>query len=136
MTNILKEISTYDLETHTPYPTFEFILKETGEDMVINNESNFDKAKAQLRQFTDTAKDFIMSKKPKHTADYMEYLIATKEEWRMEFLRFVAMVVMDFYAGVDIFNGEMSKRAENRYNAGVLKTMYFKPYKYNYRVGY
>lgn len=146
MTNILTHISTYDFETHTPYPTLEFIKTETGEDLVENNGSNVHKAQAQLRQFTDAAYSILKdSKMTLDTINRLEYKIATDEEYRMAFLKYVAKVIFALYNTNAAFlfkeDGKhgldkLPTLVRDYVKSSVLNVGKFLPFKYEYRVGY
>lgn len=88
--------SVYDSDTHTPYPTINFILSQTGENMT-NLAGTELRANAEIRQLTDEFKRYLQMNKLRETFNYMEYLIATKQEWRFDFVKAVASAIYNEY---------------------------------------
>lgn len=141
MTEILKDISTYDIENHTPYPTLGFIKQETGEDL-ISNQGNEQRAIAFVKQVTDIS--FSILKQSKDTLDTinrLEYLIATDEEYRLLFLNYVCKVIYamftygaDFLEKNEGINGLPSM--VKSYVLGSKLSLGKWVFDYKYRVGY
>lgn len=96
MTNILTDISTYAINDHLPFPTTDYIKYETGFDLFFESGSQ-EKADALVRTYTRTAWDVLRSQKTLQTANALEYLIATNEEYRRAFLVYVAVFVSAVY---------------------------------------
>lgn len=146
MTKILQDISIYDINTHTPYPTLAYILQQTGEDIQLNVGGTQTKAKAIVRQITDTCYNILKdSKDTIETINILEYKIAVDETYRRAFLEYVATAVFVTYNfGADWLFDESDKKGLNRLpimvktkvSASVLNVGTFPPFNYNYRVGY
>jgi hypothetical protein len=144
MTNILTSISTYDLTSHTPYPKLEYILEQTGEDLITASDEA--KAKAQVYSFTKTAKNFLFSSKLPETRRQLEYLIATDEDYRLAFLDYVVSFIQDvFLVGVDNFFKPTSKldvtevlspKTKSFITGSILSASVFKYFHFEYHVGY
>lgn len=144
-TNILSDMSTYDINTHTAYPKLSFIRQEIGEDIVANQGTE-DKALSYVRQMTDVA--FSILKESKDTLDTinrLEYKIATDEEYRLTFIKYVAKVIYaTLIYGADYLFLESDKRGIDRLpimiksyvQSSVLSVGVFKYFKYDYHVGY
>lgn len=104
MTEILSEISYYDKHLHLPVPKLSYIKERTGFDLYLEVGSEL-KAKAYVKTYTKAAWDYLRSSKIMETANAMEYLIATKENWRGEFLEYVIALINSIYitGGVEVF---------------------------------
>ena len=96
MTNILKDISTYSIRDHLPFPKLEFIKKETGFD-IFQESGNEEKAQALIRTYTKTAWNALRAIKTQDTTNKLEYLIATDERYRYAFLEYVSTFVSAIY---------------------------------------
>jgi hypothetical protein len=146
MTNILTSISTYDINTHTPYPTLAYIKEETGEDMTLNEGGNSSRAKALSKQVTDYA--YLILKETKDSLDTinrLEYKIATDEAYRLSFLKYVCAVISAMYViGSDFLYHDNGKKGLDRlppivrpYITGsILSVGKFERFEYRYHVGY
>lgn len=98
-----KSGSVYDFNLHLPVPTLEKLRAETGIDLLAfaGNET---KARADLKMHTLTAKNILMGSKTRNSASDMEYLIATNETYRNDFVSYVCSFVYDI-----LFNGLLEK---------------------------
>lgn len=98
-----KSGSVYDFNLHMPIPTLEKLRAETGIDLLAfaGNET---KAKADLKMHTLTAKNILMGSKTRNSANDIEYLIATNETYRNDFISYVCSFVYDI-----LFNGLLEK---------------------------
>lgn len=145
-TNILSNISEYDPINHLPYPTLGYILVETGEDIIVNQGNNEVKAKAFVRQMTNTAWRILKQSKIVDTANRLEFLIATNEEYRKAFLDYVCSFIYDmFLVGVDSFLNTtkelnildtLSAKTKSFIEGSILSVGRFAWFPYDYRVGY
>jgi hypothetical protein len=98
-----KSGSVYDFNLHMPVPTLEKLRAETGIDLLAfaGNET---KARADLKMHTLTAKNILMGSKTRNSANDMEYLIATNETYRNDFISYVCSFIYDI-----LFNGLLEK---------------------------
>lgn len=145
-TNILNDISVYDPISHLPYPTLGFIHLETGENIVENQGGNEIKAKAFVKQITNTAWRILSQSKTKETANRLEYLIATNPDYRKSFLDYVCSFIYDmFLNGVDNFLNPtdelnlvdtMTAKTKSFIEGSLLGVSRFAWFPYEYRVGY
>lgn len=147
MTTILQDISKYDINTHTPYPTLAYILLQTGEDIQLNMGGSQVKAEALVRQVTDACYNILKdSKDTLDTINRLEYKVATDETYRRAFLEYVATALFVTYNfGADwLYSDDSDKKGINRLpimvktkvSASVLNVGKFPTFNYNYRVGY
>lgn len=146
MTNILKDISTYDINTHTPYPTLEFIKDKTGEDVQLNQGGTKEQAQALVRQVTDACYNILKdSKDTLDTINRLEYKIATDETYRYAFIDYVATAVYAMYNfGADFLYKDEGKKGldrlplmvKSKVQSSVLAVGKFLYFTYDYRVGY
>jgi len=145
MTNILTDISTYDTKKHTAYPTLEYVLETTGEDLIAN-QGDVLKGKAFLKQITETAFNILKQSKIKDTANRLEYLIATNEAYRQAFLDYVCSFIYDlYYGGVDVLlsptdklklTNTLSPKTKSYVEGSLLGIDRFVWFHYDYHVGY
>jgi hypothetical protein len=98
-----KSGSVYDFNLHLPVPTLEKLRAETGIDLLAFTGTET-KAKADLKMHTLTAKNILMGSKTRNSASDMEYLIATNETYRNDFISYVCGFVYDI-----LFNGLLEK---------------------------
>lgn len=144
MTKILTDISTYDVAEHLPMPTLEFIRDETGFDL-FKETGDYEKAKTHLKVYTKTAWKVLASSKTIDTKNKIEFLIATKEDWRREFLDLVASFVTSVYqlGGMDFLSAtqnpdltrELPIIVQAQIKGGLLGLERI-ALTYDYRVGY
>lgn len=142
-TNILESISTYDSDSHIAYPTLDYILEETGEDLKQASDNDED-AVRRLKHMTKTAKRFLMCDKIFDTQKKLEYLIATDEDYRREWLEYVASFVHDvLLTGANVLNvpqGQLQEvlTAKTRafLESGLLNVKQFGYLEYTYHSGY
>lgn len=141
MTNILTSISTYDEISHTAFPKLEYILEQTGEDLIALSDEH--KAKAQVIQYTKTARNILFSSKLISTRNDLEYLIATNEDYRLAFIDYAVSFIQDVFlvgaesffkpsAGLDV----LSPKTRSFISGSILSTAQFKRIEYEYHVGY
>lgn len=98
-----KSGSVYDFNLHLPVPTLEKLRAETGIDLLAFTGTET-KAKADLKMHALKAKNILMSSKTRNSASDMEYLIATNETYRNDFISYVCSFVYDI-----LFNGLLEK---------------------------
>lgn len=124
--------SVYDLEAHTAYPTIQYIQNQTGESMITLSGNEL-KAKATIRQITDEVKQFLFNSKLRDTYNVLEYLIATKMNYRLEWIKSIANII---YAEYNM--SETRQEAIERVLKGsnLLSIERFTYIKYDYRKGY
>lgn len=124
--------SVYDLEAHTAYPTIQYILNQTGESMITLSGNEL-KAKATIRQITDEVKQFLFNSKLRDTYNVLEYFIATKMNYRLEWIKSIANII---YAEYNM--SETRQEAIERVLKGsnLLSIERFTYIKYDYRKGY
>lgn len=145
MTNILQDISKYDKNAHIPYPTINYVLQETGEDLVTNY-GNSAKAEAFIRQATKTAWNILRQSKIQETASALEYLIATNKDYRQAFLDYVCSFIFDIYTiGADEFfkiqneegllKNSLTTKTKSHIESGLLSAGRIN-IRYKYREGY
>lgn len=132
MIPINNDRSYYDLDKHTAYPTIDYILNETGENMIVLAGSEL-RAKAVIKQITDELKAYLSRYKLRETYNYMEYLIAFKNEWRNEFIKLVGNVIYSEY-NMEETREEAIERVFESSNLFSIER--FVNAKYKYRVGY
>ena len=132
-TDLDKTTSVYDYDTHTPYPTIQFILNQTGEDMTMLA-GNQIKAKAEIRQLTDEVKAVLFRNKLRNTYNDLEYLIATRADFRHDFIKTVAQILYQEYNNV---NDEKETIILNAIKGSTLLSIeHFTRIEYKYRDGY
>lgn len=144
MTNILQSISNYDIKKHLAYPTIGYIKEQTGEDILLNQEGNSERANAFVIQITQTCWNIIKSTKQSlDTISRLEYMIATDESYRQDFLDFVCSFIYDMYSvGAEkVFESSkpidsLSARTRALLETSKLSVGTFSPFEYQYRVGY
>lgn len=124
--------SVYDLDTHTAYPTVQYILNQTGENMITLTGNEL-KAKATIRQITDEVKQFLFNSKLRDTYNVLEYFIATNMNYRLEWIKSIANII---YAEYNM--SETRQEAIERVLKGsnLLSIERFTYIKYDYRKGY
>lgn len=124
--------SIYDVNTHTPYPTIDFIRQQTGEDMIVlvGNEL---KAQATIRQITDTFKRELRKYHLVNNFNFIEYLIATDDAWRFEFISTVAAIIYDHYNTTQELKDIMLEAIEG---SQLLRLKKILLRKYEYHKGY
>lgn len=124
--------SVYDLDTHTAYPTIQYIANQTGENMITLTGNEL-KAKATIRQITDEVKQFLFNSKLRDTYNVLEYLIATNMNYRLEWIKSIANII---YAEYNM--SETRQEAIERVLKGsnLLSIERFTYIKYDYRKGY
>lgn len=100
----MSDISYYDSVMHLPVPKLSFIKAQTGFDLYLETGDEL-KAKAYVKSYTKAAWDYLRSTKTMETANAMEYLIATDERWRSEFLLYVTALIQSVYmlGSVEVF---------------------------------
>lgn len=125
--------STYDLETHTPYPNNNFIKNETGEDMIVLVGSEL-KARAEIRQITDSFKRALRTYHLTNTFNVIEFLIATDKDWRSEFIKSVAAVIYAEYNTEETRDEAINRIIEQSHLLKIYK--FSERIEYTYRVGY
>lgn len=141
-----KSGSVYDFNLHMPVPTLEKLRAETGIDLLAFT-GNETKAKADLKMHTLTAKNILMGSKTRNSASDIEYLIATNETYRNDFISYVCSFVYDI-----LFNGLLEKlnnivdaedltanlsfRSFAMLKGSSLRNNQISGIKYVYRVGY
>ena len=144
MTNILTDISTYNDKDHLVYPTLEYILQETGEDIIVNQGSLL-KANAYVKQMTRLCWNILASSKDSlDTISRLEYKIATNETYRKDFIDYVVSFIYDLIVnGADTLFDTTKKGLEaltpktrSMVQSSSLSVGKFLPFEYNYRVGY
>lgn len=144
MTNILTDISTYDTNKHTVYPTLEYVKEETGIDLSQSTETE-EEALRRVKFITDQAKAIFMSTKLIKTADDFEYLFATNVEYRRAWLRYVIACIGGVLMGGadELFKStkddvitKLSAVAQAHLNSGVLASQLFTHLYYELHVGY
>ena len=132
-TDLDKTTSIYDYDTHTPYPTIQFILDQTGEDMIVLAGSKI-KARAEIRQLTDEVKSVLFRNKLRKTYNDLEYLIATKANFRYDFIKTVAQILYQEYNNV---NDDKETIILNGIKGSTLLSIeHFTRIEYKYREGY
>lgn len=132
-TDLDKTTSVYDYDTHTPYPTIQFILNQTGEDMTMLA-GNTIKAKAEIRQLTDEVKSVLFKNKLRNTYNDLEYLIATRSDFRHDFIKTVAQILYQEYNNV---NDDKETIILNAIKGSTLLSIeHFTRIEYKYRDGY
>lgn len=143
MTRILTDISYYDKTLHLPIPLLSFVKEQTGFDLYLETGDEL-KAKAYVKTYTQAAWNYLRSTKTLATANAMEYLIATDENWRGEFLLYVTALISSVYTlgGVEVFNKSESAdlirelpMLARAAASGLLATKRLNV-KYKYREGY
>ena len=84
--------SVYDHETHTPYPTLSYLIRETGIDFltICGNEAL---ARGRIRLITNIAKHYLMAQKHSETQLILEFLIAKNKKFRNAFLAYTTSVI-------------------------------------------
>lgn len=141
-----KSGSVYDFTLHMPIPTLEKLRAETGIDLLAFTGTET-KAKADLRMHTIKAKNILMGSKTRNSANDMEYLIATNETYRNDFIAYVCSFVYDvLYNGLleklnNIANAEdltanLSFGSFAMLKGSSLRNNQIIGVKYTYRVGY
>lgn len=143
MTDILTSISTYDSDSHIPYPTLEYIKDETGEDLSQEDDTTED-AFRRVKHLTKTAKHFLMHDKILDTQKKLEYLIATNEDYRRAFLEYVASFIFDVVmVGGNVLqtvqgdlNNVLTAKTKAFMKSKLLSAYHFTYIDYDYHVGY
>lgn len=123
MTDISKN-SKYDLESHTPIITVEYITKTTGVDLKVNGDMIIGTVEGKIKMLCLQAKAFLFNLKLYETQRVMEYLIATNIEWRRAFEYYACMYVIQSV----IYNPDWEKTPKEITSAidgSLLKTNYF-----------
>ena len=98
-----KSGSVYDFNLHLPVPTLEKLRAETGVDLLTFTGTEA-KAKADMKMNAIKAKNILMGSKTRNSASDMEYLIATSETYRSDFVSYVCSFIYDI-----LFNGLLEK---------------------------
>ncbi len=98
-----KSGSVYDFNLHLPVPTLEKFRAETGIDLLTFTGTEI-KAKADMKMNAIKAKNILMGSKMRNSANDMEYLIATNETYRNDFVSYVCSFIYDI-----LFNGLLEK---------------------------
>ncbi len=98
-----KSGSVYDFNLHLPVPTLEKLRAETGIDLLTFT-STETKARADMKMNAIKAKNILMGSKMRNSANDMEYLIATNETYRNDFVSYVCSFIYDI-----LFNGLLEK---------------------------
>lgn len=93
MTNISNN-SIYDLATHTPIITVDYIKQTTGVDLRVNGDMIIGSVEGKIKMLTLQAKTYLFHLKIYETQKVMEYLIATNSEWRTAFEYYACMYVI------------------------------------------
>ena len=142
---ILTDISTYDSNKHTAYPTLEYILEETGEDLAQGTDTT-EQAERRVRYLTDRAKAIFNSTKMLKTALDFEYLIATREDYRRAWLSYVITCISTvvFSGNLDMMTPTretdlskiLSGVAQAELKSGLLSADQFTFINYELHVGY
>ena len=116
--------SNYDLITHTPIITLDYIKDTTGIDLRINGDVIIGSIEGKVKMLTLQAKAFLFNMKIYETQRVMEYLIATNIEWRRAFEYYACMyVIQSAY-----YNPDWEKTPKDilaAINGSVLKANYF-----------
>ncbi len=143
-TTILNDISTYSLKDHLPFPTLDYIKKETGFDLFQESGSE-EKAQALIRTYTKAAWNTLRAIRTQDLVNKIEFLIATDERYRYAFLEYVAVFVSAVYhlGGIDFLsanpNADGSRAlpllVRNHLEGSLLKVERMNLI-YEYRVGY
>lgn len=140
------EDSKYDFKLHLPIPTLSFIVENSGFDMLEITGSKL-QAERDIKFCTIIASRIMYADKLRNTKQVLEYMIATKESYRTDFLLYVATFINDM-----IMNGLISKLSEISnfesfaknlslscyvmLKSGSLATSRFVPMSFDYRKGY
>lgn len=125
--------STYDYQTHTAYPTVDYILQQSGENIIEITGSKL-KAEAVIRQLTDEVKVALMKYHLRETFNKFEFLIATRQDYRNEWIKTIANIIYQEYNYLDKTREEIILKAiEGSYLLSIERLLYFK---YNYHEGY
>lgn len=141
-----KTNSVYDFTLHLAVPTLEKVRNEVDVDLIEFNGTEVT-ARADLKMNALRAKNLLMASRTRNSANDIEYLIATNEEYRNDFILYVCNFVYDI-----IYNGLMDKlnntvdtdnfMANLTFNSflflkgSTLKNNSVASLKYDYRVGY
>lgn len=144
MTKILEDVSVYSQRDHLPFPTIDFLKKETGFD-IFQESGSEEKAKAIIRTYTKAAWNALRAIKTQDTTNKLEFLIATDERYRYAFLEYVGTFVTAIYhlGGIDFLspsnNADTSRSlplmVRNYLEGSILKVERMNLV-YQYRVGY
>lgn len=124
--------SYYDLDTHTAYPTIQYIANQTGENMITLTGNEL-KAKAKIRQITDEIKQSLFNLKIRETFNVMEYLIATNRNYRLEWNKAIANII---YAEYNMTETRQEAIERVLKGSNLLSIERFTYIKYDYRKGY
>lgn len=95
--------SVYDYALHAPVPTIETVRNQTGIDVLEFSDTSL-KARAELKMLTRLAKNIFTSWKTRNSANDFEFLIATEEMYRVDFIDYVCQFIYDVF-----YNGLMEK---------------------------
>ncbi len=88
-----KNISVYDFDNHLPIPTLSYFKKTTGEDLTIELGIDAQKATAILFKHTKDAMNILLAGKLIDDRKVVEYLIATREDYRMDFVNYACVYI-------------------------------------------
>lgn len=138
--------SFYDFKLHLPIPTIEFVLENAGFNMVEISGGEL-QAKNDIKFCTILASRIMYADKLRETKQILEYLIATNQNYRLDFLIYVATFINDMImnglinklseiSNVESFAQNLSLSCYAMLKSGSLATSRFLPIKFDYRRGY
>lgn len=138
-----KTNSVYNFNTHLPYPSIQSIYDNTGINL-IELEGSTHQAESKVKLFTNKAYKILVYGKVERTNRQLEYLIATNEDFRREFLEYVISLIGDVFIsgnnsilmGSEAETSESLRHRARFYHSGKLDApSYILPY-FEYRLGY
>lgn len=122
MTDISKN-SNYDLETHTPIITLDYIKSTTGIDLTVNGDMIVGTVEGRVKMLCLQARNYLFGFKTYETQRVMEYLIATDTEWRKAFEFYACMYLVQSLYDPDW--DKVPKDIVNAIEGSLLKANYF-----------
>ena len=96
-----KNISVYDFDNHLPIPTVSYFKKTTGEDIMLELGIDAQKATAIMFKHAKDCMNILQASKSAQDRKVIEYLIATSEDYRMNFVNYVCT-----YVASTLINGD------------------------------
>jgi hypothetical protein len=88
-----KNISVYDFDNHLPVPTHSYFKKTTGEDLMLELSIDAQKANAIMFKHAKDCMNILQASKLMPDRKVIEYLVATNESYRIDFVNYVCSYV-------------------------------------------
>ena len=96
-----KNISIYDFDNHLPVPTVGYFKKTTGEDIMLELGIDAQKAAAIMFKHAKDCMNILQASKLMQDRKVVEYLIATNQDYRTDFVNYVCA-----YVASTLINGD------------------------------